>query len=380
MIAKQAMIKVEDIRPGWSNESVDFINRLLLRKIDMRLGSNSGAKDLMGHPWLKYYPWTELEKKTLLAPFIPENRDNFDKRYCECIDKITEETKYRYQEIAKTKEKLMKKIFNDYYFNKEDNIIKVKLDQRHNFEEEKHSNDNNNNTHLIKKIEMPFIDKIPLPNKSRQDYLNKSMNYNNVDWNIPNQNNNSIRDVNSSNSFFPKKREEMVLIRKKIDDRKHRNSTSLYSIINNSNSIKSYNDSFLNNLIHSNARTQRSSKKNVFNNQLSKTKMTLLKYHMRSSSVLNNKANNNNKSTLNPQINNIYQDQCHSSRNTQEFLYQHIKKINNYHNINKSKGDQKKFNRINSASKILDNSISSSTPNCMLNKTKYEAIYPSTKR
>ena len=30
---------------------------------------------------------------------MPENRDNFDKRYCESMDKITEETKMRYEEI-----------------------------------------------------------------------------------------------------------------------------------------------------------------------------------------------------------------------------------------------------------------------------------------
>lgn len=109
---------------GWSAESVDFINDLLLRKPDKRLGSLGGAADLMNHPWLKYYPWKELESKTLLAPFIPEKQDNFEKKYCEKNDKITEETKYRYEIIAK-KDKF-KTAFLNFYYNKEEVIMEKK--------------------------------------------------------------------------------------------------------------------------------------------------------------------------------------------------------------------------------------------------------------
>ena len=78
MLVKEAVIKEEDIPKGWSNESVNFINLLLKRKADKRLGSKEGAKELMRHPWLKYYPWEELIKKNILAPFIPDKKDNFD--------------------------------------------------------------------------------------------------------------------------------------------------------------------------------------------------------------------------------------------------------------------------------------------------------------
>ena len=99
MLAKQALI-TEDILPHeWSSESMDFINSLLQRKESKRLGYNGGARgseELMKHLWLRYYPWHDLKNKTLLAPFIPDPKDNFDKLYCESIDKISEETQIRY--------------------------------------------------------------------------------------------------------------------------------------------------------------------------------------------------------------------------------------------------------------------------------------------
>ena len=86
MIATQAKIKIEDLIPGWSTESADFINQLLIRRPENRLGFTNGAKDLKEHSWLKYYPWKELDNKQLPSPFIPEKKDNFDKRYCESVE------------------------------------------------------------------------------------------------------------------------------------------------------------------------------------------------------------------------------------------------------------------------------------------------------
>ena len=130
MMTKQAMIKSEDVKADWSPDVVDFINRLLIRKPENRLGFKRGAHELKEHPWLKYYPWKELEDKTLPAPFIPDKLDNFDKRYCEVIDKISEETKLRYEEIG-AKESY-KTIFKNFYFNREENIEKKKVSRKMN--------------------------------------------------------------------------------------------------------------------------------------------------------------------------------------------------------------------------------------------------------
>ena len=126
MLSKPAIINEGNLAQGWSQESADFINKLLERKDSKRLGYKEGAKELMKHHWLKYYPWDELKSKTLLAPFIPDPKDNYDKNYCESIDKISEETKSRYEEIYCSAN--FRKMFVNFYFN-EDEIMKERKEK-----------------------------------------------------------------------------------------------------------------------------------------------------------------------------------------------------------------------------------------------------------
>ena len=51
----------------WSFEAADFINRLLIRKPEIRLGSK-GISELKEHPWFEGFLWNELYYKTLIAP------------------------------------------------------------------------------------------------------------------------------------------------------------------------------------------------------------------------------------------------------------------------------------------------------------------------
>ena len=117
MLGEKVIINNEQIENGLSIEAIDFINKLLERKQEKRLGSKNGVKELMTHPWLKYYPWEELKEKSLPPPFIPEQSDNFDKKYCESIEKISEETKIRYEEIFLST--TYRNAFVDFYFNKD---------------------------------------------------------------------------------------------------------------------------------------------------------------------------------------------------------------------------------------------------------------------
>ena len=98
IMSRQAEIKIEDINESWSKESADFINKLLMRKPEQRLGYR-GINELKEHSWLKYYPWLLIIDNSFPSPFVPENKDNFDKRYCENVEHIGEETKTRYEEI-----------------------------------------------------------------------------------------------------------------------------------------------------------------------------------------------------------------------------------------------------------------------------------------
>ena len=102
IISHQAKIKKEELVEGWSIESMDFINSLLQRKPYKRLGYNS-IDEIKNHPWMGCINWESLNKKELLAPFIPcGNKENFDKVYCEGEEKIGEETFGRYEEYVQS--------------------------------------------------------------------------------------------------------------------------------------------------------------------------------------------------------------------------------------------------------------------------------------
>ena len=92
ILSYQAKIKYNNMKKGWSENSKDFINRLLQRRPVKRLGY-SGIKELKNHPWLKDIDWDLLRKKKIRAPYIPkEGKEFFDKKYCE--EEKTEE-KYK---------------------------------------------------------------------------------------------------------------------------------------------------------------------------------------------------------------------------------------------------------------------------------------------
>ena len=115
IMSNQAEIKKEEIiTQNWSKESIDFINKLLIRKPEERLGYK-GIEELRDHPWLRYYPWSSLKDKSLPSPFIPQSKDNFDSKYCQSIEYIGEETKIRYEEILSDDN--YEFYFRDFYYN-----------------------------------------------------------------------------------------------------------------------------------------------------------------------------------------------------------------------------------------------------------------------
>jgi hypothetical protein len=131
---------VDEMKDGWSIESVEFINSLLQRNERKRLGYFRGVKELKEHPWLKYYPWKDLAKKNLPAPFVPENIDNFDKKYCESVDDISDETQLRYDEIALCTH--FNTAFEDFYFDKNEAKRKdLNIDEYNETEENTEEND-----------------------------------------------------------------------------------------------------------------------------------------------------------------------------------------------------------------------------------------------
>ena len=103
MLSRNAQISLRDIPNGWSEDAADFFNKLMQRKPENRLG-NKGIWELKQHRWLKYFPWEQLINKELEAPFIPDKKDNFDKKYCEANDTINIETILRYEKYKSDSE------------------------------------------------------------------------------------------------------------------------------------------------------------------------------------------------------------------------------------------------------------------------------------
>ena len=109
IMSYQAKIKFNNMKKGWSEDSRDFINRLLQRRPVKRLGYN-GIKELKNHSWLKDIDWDILKKKKIRAPFIPkEGKDYFDKKYCE-----EEKTIDKYKTLININE--YQHVFDNYTF------------------------------------------------------------------------------------------------------------------------------------------------------------------------------------------------------------------------------------------------------------------------
>ena len=390
MLSIQAFIKKDDLRQGWSPESADFINKLLVRKVDGRLGSKGGASEMKEHPWLKYYPWKELENKTLPAPFIPEKKDNFDKRYCESIDKISEETKLRYEEI------LVKESYNvcfkDFYYNKDEIEEKKKIENEKKKINDNNNNNNNNIDNNIKKekdikIVLPInsnsniknnnnnneISKININNNSHQININsnripnsnKMKKENNQGTNRPSSSNKKrqLSHSNSSIGIIQNKKnnnnnQAQLIDMNSLDKPKimNENNGNLFvKLNNNNNNLNYYNKNnssvnIFNYMSHKNKLIQnfpqKNQKKNLINGLINGQ-------HIRSSSVIDKKnrvkvSNNNHKININ---------------------YPRAK--NNSGNIAKNIYGNKKLNRVNSASKML----SRSSTDLIFNKSNNVSFY-----
>jgi len=73
MASEFVQIKKSEIPNGFSQEFVDFTNKLLEKNIDNRLGTR-GIDELKGHPWLKYYDWKNLYLMKEKPPFVPPKK------------------------------------------------------------------------------------------------------------------------------------------------------------------------------------------------------------------------------------------------------------------------------------------------------------------
>ena len=122
ILSKQVQIDRYQLPIGWSLHAGDFVNSLLQRKPNKRLG-NKGVEEVKQHPWIKYFNWKDLYLEKLEPPFVPNNQDNYDREYCNHLERIGLHTKERYERIDRNVK--YKEVFKEYvYYDRKHEIEK----------------------------------------------------------------------------------------------------------------------------------------------------------------------------------------------------------------------------------------------------------------
>ena len=113
IIAKEVKVKQKQLPDKWTDPNViDFVNRLLTRKPEERLGSK-GIEEVMNHPWLNDIDWKHIEAMTQSSPFSFDSQDNFDEYYAnKKEDEQYEKEKEYYLNIVNKN-----RYFRYYYYN-----------------------------------------------------------------------------------------------------------------------------------------------------------------------------------------------------------------------------------------------------------------------
>ena len=164
ILYKNINLKAKNLPNNFSNSSsanelVDFINKLLKRKTNERLGAK-GIDEIIQHPWLKGIDWDTMEDKLFNEeeiPFIPCPGDNYD--YLKIKNKINEKD-IQYKSYLKLINNST--LFNSFYFNcfspnkrkvlSSDNLLQKRLEKKDEDDNKyMHSQTlNNNRKNLIK--------------------------------------------------------------------------------------------------------------------------------------------------------------------------------------------------------------------------------------
>ena len=195
ILSFQAKINDYDLPKNWSKNSADFINNLLIRKPEKRLGFKS-IEELKNHSWFDNFNWNDLSNKKMESPFIPPETDNYDKKYCNSVEQEDAATKERYEKIIKGK--LNENAFINFtYYPLADNSNKI-IKYNH---------------HIIKKLNIPL----------HKRNISTELNYKLIENSILNERN------NKKSKIFDKKNKNNKLIDYSLKYFNQRDSNKLYN-------------------------------------------------------------------------------------------------------------------------------------------------------
>ena len=352
---------IDNINSGenWSKESINFINNLLMRNPEERLGYK-GINELKQHLWLKYYPWNLIKNKALPSPFIPSDSGNFDDKYCKGEDYIGEETKIRYVEILSKVN--YDNCFKDFYYSIDgDNKRKNEMLLLSNKKEE--NNEINKSININKDNNIRKNENKKIIEKKIKNHENKKSNFILINFNINNITNNNIEGKKVNNFYLkPKnntktiKNEKLKNILSQLMNQNHKIIKSDLSILNsNNNHHRSF--SLLND---TNLKT-----KNIRNKLIPYNNRLMQKYPKKDlSNIYLLKIRNTKKIESKKKIHlNISKNKKNKNEGLLSFSFKEKKNFDNYSRVIK-KENAKKLNTLNES--IRPNSHSR-----IINKIKY---------
>jgi serum/glucocorticoid-regulated kinase 2 len=102
ILAKQVIMPRSSL---WNEVFEDFVNGLIQRKPEARLGSK-GIQEIKEHPWLLGIEWDKLYTKQMKSPFKIPDENNYDK------DQVNQ----NFKKTAPKLSDLSQKQFNGYFF------------------------------------------------------------------------------------------------------------------------------------------------------------------------------------------------------------------------------------------------------------------------
>ena len=289
ILTRQAEIDFDDLPNGFSNETADFINRLIQRKPKNRLGKDS-INEVIGHPWFNNFDWENVEKKKAKAPYTPKLGDNFDKKYCLQSNKIGTDTMERYKKI------MMEENYN--YIFKKFNCLKIP-DELKGFSSKKINDSiyglNNNITSNISTTSISRNNK----NENKQNNLNNLIGYahNNLIKKNKGENKNKIDKNNEEYNEFDKEIFKQIATLNK--------SLHNLSALNKNNNMNNHNKN-INNNIENKEKNNIGLMHNKSNINLFRNRDNYLNHYNFTNKTYKN--DNNIKKNINENINNNYLD------------------------------------------------------------------------
>ena len=335
---------IDNINSGenWSKESINFINNLLMRNPEERLGYK-GINELKQHLWLKYYPWNLIKNKALPSPFIPSDSGNFDDEYCKGEDYIGEETKIRYVEILSKVN--YDNCFKDFYYSIDgDNKRKNEMLLLSNKKEE--NNEINKSININKDNNIRKNENKKIIEKKIKNHENKKSNFILINFNINNITNNNIEGKKVNNFYLKPKNNTKTIKNEKLKNILSQLMNQNHKIIKSDLSILSFNNnhhrsfSLLND---TNLKT-----KNIRNKLIPYNKRLMQKYPKKDlSNIYLLKIRNTKKIESKKKIHlNISKNKKNKNEGLLSFSFKEKNNFDNYSRVIK-KENEKKLNNLN---------------------------------